>query len=175
MTDIQQKLADYKEWSIQQDWYQSEEHAMVLQSAPGVDEIQLIEDQFGKLPASYIQALNEFGISSFTYDCYVTRMLSPAEVIELYEVVQDEMDFSDDLRDMLLEEGVDLSKYIPVMAGAGMDGCWALLNIGEDSKGEIMYWDTDQPGFTDDIYDSLGAFIQQSIDRAKENNPLRLT
>jgi hypothetical protein len=175
MESFKQKLEDYKQWSIDQDWFQPEEHAVIIQAGPGADEIQLLEDEFGKLPASYIQTLDEFGLSSFTYDCYVTRMLSPAEVIDLHEAVQAEMDFSDGLRETLLAEGVDLSRYIPVMAGAGMDGCWALLNINEDSKGEIMYWDTDQPGFTDDIYDNLGSFIHESIDRAKENDPLRLT
>jgi hypothetical protein len=174
MENLKNKLEAYNQWSISQDWYQPETGAVTINDSPGADEIQLIEERFGELPASYKSILEEFGLSSFTYDCYESRMLSPDEVIELYEVVQAEASFSDELMEMLLEEGVDLTKYIPVMAGAGTDGRWVLLNITDD-KGKVLLWDTDQPADVESVYTNLEEFIRTSIEAAMENNPIRLT
>lgn len=178
MTNIKAALEDYKKWVCAQEWYQVEEkdNYVVIRNAPSQKEIDLLVKEFGNLHKSYIDTLNDFGLSEFTYDYFQTRMLSPKEIIELYETVQGEMDFANEISDWLLEEkGLDFSKYIPVMAGKGTDGCWALLNISEDSKGEILYWDTDQAADVDAVFENIETFILQSISRAKQNNPLRLT
>ena len=106
----------------------------------------------------------------------VAKMLSTTQIIEMYEIVQNEMDFNGGLREELLAENdFDFSKYIPVMSGKGIDGRWALLNIDKNSNGEILLWDTDQAGYIDDVFENLEIFINTSIAKAKDDNPLRLT
>jgi hypothetical protein len=178
MSNLKIELEKYREWALKQSWNQSKEdkEPVVIREAPNDNEIKLLIDKFGQLPKSYLETLKQFGLSEFTYESYKTKMLAPAEIIELYDIVQDEMDFSDGLREEILEEdGLDFSKYIPVMAGDGQDGCWALLNIDKESKGEILYWDTEQAGHIEDVFNNLNTFILKSLSRAKQENPLRLT
>jgi hypothetical protein len=178
MNHLKIELENYTKWALTQNWNQSEDsnEIVVIREAPTDEEINLLLDKFEYLPISYLETLKLFGLSEFTYDCYKTKMLSPIEIIELYEFVQEEIDFTKGLRKEILEEdGLDFSKFIPVMAGDGQDGCWALLNIDKDSKGEILYWDTDQAGYVGDIFQNIETFILESLSRAKQNNPLRLT
>ena len=178
MTNFKIELENYKSWVSQQDWYQEnlKEDYIIIRDAPKQLEIDLLIAKFGDLPKSYFETLNNFGLSEYWCDCYFTKMLSPSEIIEMYEIVQNEMDFVDGLREELLaENGLDFSKYIPVMSGKGDDGRWALLNIDKNSKGEIVLWDTDQAGYIDDVFENLETFINTSIARARDNNPLRLT
>jgi hypothetical protein len=176
--DLKSQLQQYKNWIVTQDWYNAKEASKYVEiaSPPSIDEISQLEEKFGKLPISYLTALNDFGLSTFAYDRYLTKMLSPQEIINYYEIVQNEMDFYDGLREEILEEdNLDFSKYIPVMAGEGVDGCWALLYIGEDSTGKIMYWDADQAGYLEDEFDSLEDFIGYVIKQTMKGDPVRLT
>jgi hypothetical protein len=103
-------------------------------------------------------------------------MLSPEKIMECYDIVQGEMDFSDGLREEIEDEdGIDFSKFIPVMAGEGQDGRWALLNLSKKDYGQILYWDTDQAGYLKWTYKNLDEFILASFSGAREGKPLRLT
>lgn len=178
MTNFKTELEKYKSWISQQDWYQEnlKEDYVIIKDAPTQLEIDLLIAKFGNLPQKYVETLNNFGLSAYWCDCNLTKMLSPSEIIEMYEIVQNEMDFNDGLREELLAENdFDYSKYIPVMSGEGIDGRWALLNIDKNSKGEILLWDTNQAGYIDDVFENLEIFINTSIARARDNNPLRLT
>jgi len=180
MNQLKTELENYKKWAATQSWSKAEDNkeCVVIREAPSAKEMEIVAEKFGKLPSSYLETLSLFGLSEFICDGYKTKMLSPAKIIELYDVVQGEMDFYEDygIRELVLEEdGLDFSRDIHVMAGDGLDGCWALLNVGENSNGEILYWDTDQSGYVGDIFPNLEAFILEAIARAKLNNPLRLT
>jgi hypothetical protein len=174
MKDFKEILTQYSKWCEQQDWFRrTNQQAVDIQPPPTHTEISKLEKKFGKLPQSYLSTLASFGLSSYIYDAYLTKMLAPKEIIECYEIVQNEMDFNDGVRELLLEEDqLDFSNHIPVMAGKGHDGRWVLLNM---ENGKILYWDTDQSAYCDDMYENLEAFILDSIDRAKHNNPMRLT
>lgn len=171
-------LEDYKKWITTQDWFEenNKDNYLTIQHAPNAKELEILVDKFGKLPQSYLKPLVDFGLSEFTYDCYKTKMLSPKQIIEFYDVVQNEMDFNDDFREEIEEkDGIDFSKYIPVMAGEGQDGCWALLNLDKKNNGQILYWDADQPGDLGSTFKNLEEFILSSFSRAKVHDPLRLT
>ena len=178
MTNFKTELEKYNSWVSQQDWYQEnlKENYVIIKDAPTQLEIDLLFAKFGNLSKSYVETLINFGLSEYWCNGYLTKILSPTQIIEMYEIVQNEMDFNNGLREELLaENGFDFSKYIPVMSGKGEDGRWALLNINNNSKGEILLWDTDQAGFIDDVFENLETFINTSIARARDNNPLRLT
>ncbi len=171
-------LEDYRNWITMQEWFKenNKDSYITIQHEPNATELEILVDKFGKLPQSYLKTLVDFGLSEFTYDCYKTKMLSPKQIIEFYDVVQNEMDFTDGLREEIkIEDGIDFSKYIPVMAGEGQDGCWALLNLDKKNNGQILYWDTDQSGDLESTFKNLEEFILSSFSRAKDNNPLRLT
>ena len=176
MKDLKNALTEYKEWLINQSWFEKGKEYVIEKEAPSPEDLKLLVDKFGDLPVSYLEVLIEFGLSEFANEHYKTIMLPPKKILELYDVVQSEMDFADGLREEILEEDeLDFADYIPVMAGEGEDGCWALLNVGADSNGEIMYWDTDQAGVIDYEFENLEEFILQSLAKAKQGDYLRLT
>lgn len=178
MVNLKIELEKYKNWALTQDWSESmkEDQIVIFNDPPTQKEINKLIERFGNLHQSYLDTLNNFGLSEFMFDIFKYRMLSPDEVIDYYDLIDCEMDFHDGLREELLKDGFDFSVYIPVMAGDGIDGCWALLKTGPDSKGEILYWDTDQAGYVQDFNDNLDAFIMECITRVmSDEEPLPLT
>ncbi len=177
MNKYQKQLEEHALWAKTQDWYnRAKEPYAIFKSPPLSEEIDQLKAKFGDLPASYLKTLAEFGLSEFTYDCYTAKMLSPQEIITSYDIIQDDMDFNDGLReDMLEEDGVDFYKFIPVMAGKGVDGAWALLDLSEENNGQILHWDTDQPGDIESTFENLEAFISELFERSRTDEPLPLT
>lgn len=174
MSDLVKKLHEYAEWSKVQDWaYGEDGPRAVINGPPSDHELSTVEKRFGKLPASYLQALETFGLSEFSHEWNVTRMLPPAEIVEYYEIVQGAMDFSRGIRKLVLkEDGIDFYRYIPIIAGRGVDGIFALLSLDD---GKVMYWDADQSGYVKDIFENTEAFLTVAIDRAMKSHPMRLT
>lgn len=173
MTNFKTVLVDYENWYKKQDFADSSQTCVILKSPPTPEQLSDLKAKFKTLPDTYLNTLNDFGLSSYQCDIYMTRMLAPEEVIRFYDLVQDEMDFNDELRDDILEEdNLDFYRFIPVMAGEGTDGCWVLLNL---DTGKVLLWDTDQPGDMDGMYDNLETFILDSIDSAQKGEPIRLT
>ncbi len=173
----QKQLEEHALWVKTQDWYDSKkEPYAIFKNPPLLEEINQLKEKFGDLPASYLKTLTEFGLSEFTYDCYTAKMLSPKEIISSYDIIQDEMDFNDGLREDILEEdGVDFYKFIPVMAGKGVDGAWALLDLSEENNGQILYWDTDEAGDIESTFENLEEFILELFERSRTDDPLPLT
>jgi hypothetical protein len=145
-------------------------------SKPDAQALMLLRERFGHLPDTYLQVFEQLGMVAFRSGYYgMLRVLSPNEVIELFDHVQSEMDFASGLREMLLsEDGIDFSQLIPVMSGHGIDGKWALLDISS-SEGRVFLWDTDQAGYFEDIFDNLPTLIVYLLEKAQTEDPPRLT
>lgn len=188
-TDLPGLLEHYKEWcrkegtdrygeeSASEGWSIPWQEPFITSGpVPSGETLALLADKFGALPNSYLDVLASVGSSSFrSASAGLLRILEPEEVLKLYENVQGQMDFADGLREEIQEEdGIDFSKFIPVMAGAGTDGYWGLLDLSSEA-GQILYWDNDQAGYMEDVFPDLACFVAYLLDKAKTDNPPRLT
>ena len=149
---------------------------VVYGKIPSPGALASLERRFGSLPRSYVKLLETVGYAGFRSGAYgVLKILSARRVVELYRCVQHEIECGQDAMERWTgDRGPDLSAWIPVMAGEGLDGCWALLDTSH-AGGRIMYWDTDQSGFVDDVYPNLASFFSMLLERASGDSPLRLT